>query len=87
MLAHGAGAESGLADQDDPAGRGAADSAGEDAEAAALRLERALERIAALAHDAPGSAGSDAEPAALVREVAGRLDALIAQVRSALGTA
>lgn len=52
------------------------------------RLERALERIAAAAHRAaaPDDAGSGGAimDAGRTREVAARLDALIAQLRGAL---
>ncbi len=55
-----------------------------EAEAAADRLEAALERIAALAaRPAPTLAGS-AEPPASVPEIVDRLDALIAHLRQAL---
>ncbi len=63
-------AEAGLADHDDPAD-------------AAARLERALERIAGLAKPA---AAVPAEPHRSTAEIAARLDALIAQVRAALGS-
>jgi hypothetical protein len=59
---------------------GMAEAAGE-AEAAADRLEAALERIAALAAR-PATAPS--QPQAAMPAVAERLDALIAQLRSAL---
>jgi hypothetical protein len=60
--------------------------AGGDAEAAADRLEAALERIAALAAR-PATPPSDppaAMPSAAMPEVAERLDALIAHLRAAL---
>jgi hypothetical protein len=52
---------------------------GGDAEAAADRLEAALERIASLAARPPATASADAPP-----ELADRIDALIAQLRAAL---
>lgn len=62
--------------------------AGDDQELAAERLERALERIAASAHRAAAAghaqqAGGILDPGR-TREVATRLDALIAELRTAL---
>jgi hypothetical protein len=54
----------------------------DDSAAAALRLEAALERIARLAHRPDAEA-----PTADVYLIAARLDALIAQLRAALGGA
>jgi len=56
----------------------------DDPEQAAQRLERALERIATAAHSArPTVQATGPTPAA--RELADRLDSLIAQLRAALG--
>ncbi len=54
-----------------------------EADAAADRLEAALERIAALAARSAATPADAATPSA-VPEVAERLDALIAQLRAAL---
>jgi hypothetical protein len=55
----------------------------ENADAAAQRLETALERIANLAgRSKPPLAGADAPPLA---EIAARLDAMIERLRAALG--
>jgi len=57
----------------------------ENADAAAQRLETALERIASLAgRSKPPQTGADAP---LVAEIAGRLDAMIERLRAALGRA
>ncbi len=62
----------------------------DDADAAADRLEAALERLASLtgtlrsAHDADDSLPAQANSAA-VDEIAGRLDDLIDKLRTALG--
>lgn len=53
----------------------------EDAADLVDRLERALERIGRGAHGAASGAGSGGVP---VADIAGRLDALIAQLRMAL---
>ncbi len=75
-----------MPDQDD-ASAGNTGWSGED-DQAAERLERALERIAASAHRAASGAGRrSSEPIMApgpTREVAARLDALIAQLRTAL---
>lgn len=71
-----------MSDQDDTA------DADEEQALAAERLERALERIAASAHRASAGDRSQAGEAILdsgrTREVALRLDALIAELRTAL---
>jgi hypothetical protein len=55
----------------------------ENADAAAQRLETALERIASLAgRDKPPPASAEAPP---VAEIAARLDAMIERLRAALG--
>ena len=54
----------------------------ENADAAAERLETALERIASLAGRKPSQTGADAPP---VAEIAARLDAMIERLRAALG--
>ena len=74
-----------MPDQEDTAGP----DAGDDQEQAAERLERALERIAALAHRAAAAGvrspvSGDIPDPGRTREVATRLDALIAEVRTAL---
>ncbi len=54
----------------------------------AARLERALDRIAAAAQSASDGRGPDGpEPLGTAREIVGRLDALIGQLRAALGPA
>ncbi|MCW3477424.1 hypothetical protein [Limobrevibacterium gyesilva] len=57
----------------------------DDPEDAAARLEQALERIAQLAHRRQEQAAGH-ESADTTAEIAARLDTLIAQLRSALGT-
>ena len=75
-----------MPDQDDAPDR--QDGVHEEHGLAAERLERALERIAASAHRAAaGGTHPVAEPImdpGPTREVAARLDALIAQLRTAL---
>jgi hypothetical protein len=58
--------------------------AGSEAEAAADRLEAALERIAALAPRLPEGSSSAVGSSSTAPEVAERLDALIAHLREAL---
>ncbi len=75
-----------MPDQDDaPVPDGGVD---EDQALAAERLERALERIAASAHRAASGGRHPAAESIMdpgpTREVAARLDALIAQLRTAL---
>jgi hypothetical protein len=55
-----------------------------EAEAAALRLEQALERIAALAARPAAAATLAAQSGVDTAALAGRLDALIAELRGAL---
>ena len=56
-----------------------------EAEAAAVRLEQALERIAALAGRPVQAVANQADHASLdVAVLSGRLDALIAELRGAL---
>jgi hypothetical protein len=58
----------------------------EDPDAAADRLEAALERIARLAAVPPAPANAPvAEPELSIPEIAERLDALIGRLRAALG--
>ncbi len=65
-------------------------SDGNEAEAAAARLEMALERIAALAGRPVQGGATPADPASLdvarldVTALSGRLDSLIAELRGAL---
>jgi hypothetical protein len=61
-----------VAEQDDPA-----DSA--------ARLEEALERIARLARASREGAGAGDAPGPDIAEISARLDALISQLRAALG--
>ncbi len=77
-----------MPDQDDTAGTDADTDADGDQGLAAERLERALEQIAASAHRAAASGRSQAGEAMMdpdrTGEVASRLDALIAELRTAL---
>jgi hypothetical protein len=63
-----------LAEQEDPA-------------EAALRLEAALERIAKHAHKLAAHVSPAESAPAVTAHISARLDALIAQLRHALGTA
>ena len=78
--------ETGLPDQDDASAQDTGFS--EEPGLAAERLERALERIAAAAHRAAAGGRLPASEPIMApgpaREVAARLDALIAQLRTAL---
>ncbi len=57
----------------------------DDPEAAADRLEAALERIAAIASVPPARSGDAADGELTIPEIAERLDSLIARLRAAVG--
>ncbi len=81
-----------MPDEDHPTGAMPDDAAQDETRRAADRLERALERIAATAHSArpvgpDQSAGEPSADRVPMAEIAERLDAMIARLRSALRTA
>lgn len=57
----------------------------DDPEAAADRLEAALERIAAIASVPPSRANDSPDSDLTIPEIAARLDSLIARLRAAVG--